>query len=358
MRILLLSEALVNTDFIDKMYFGNSVLDYLIALTIILVGVAAIAIAKKIITKKLSRIDSPFIVYYLKVDDYVYPLIYLLNIYVAINWLTIQGKASTFIHYVFTVSFIFLSIRLFTAVIRTAIHTYLIHQDETGEKLKEVNGIVLILNVILWVIGLIFLFDNLGFNVTAVITGLGIGGIAIALAAQTILGDIFNYFVIFFDRPFEVGDFIIVNDVAGTIEYTGLKTTRIKSLAGEQIIFSNTNLTNSRIHNYKRMQDRRVVFKFGVIYEVGKEKLAAIPAMVRTIIEKQENVRFDRAHFFAFGDYSLNFEVVYYVLGSDYTQYMDIQQSINLMIYEEFENKGIAFAYPTYLVNMKRGDNE
>jgi small-conductance mechanosensitive channel len=177
---------------------------------------------------------------------------------------------------------------------------------------------------------------------------LGVGGIAIALAAQTILGDIFNYFVIFFDRPFEVGDFIKVGEVAGTVEYTGLKTTRIKSISGEQVIFTNGNITNSTIYNFKRLIERRVVFKFGVRYEIGKEKLAMIPDIVQSIIAKQPETRFDRAHFASFGSYSLDFEVVYFVLSPDYNLYMNTQQQINLSLYAEFENKGIEFAYPTY----------
>jgi len=185
-----------------------------------------------------------------------------------------------------------------------------------------------------------------------------VGGIAIALAAQTILGDIFNYFVIFFDRPFEIGDFIIVGDVLGTVEYIGLKTTRIKSLQGEQIIFSNSNLTNSRIHNYKRMNERRVVFKLGVVYDTGTEKLEKIPKLVKSIITDEPQTRFDRAHFVSFGDYSLNIEIVYYMLSADYNQYMDVQQRINLRIYNEFGSNGIEFAFPTYSISLGQSSDK
>jgi len=189
--------------------------------------------------------------------------------------------------------------------------------------------------------------DNLGFNISAIVAGLGIGGIAIALAAQAILGDLFSYFVIFFDRPFEVGDFITVQDKVGTVEYTGIKTTRVRALSGEQLVFSNTDLTNSRIHNFKKMQERRVVFKLGVIYQTPASQLEQIPKIVRGIIEKHNDVRFDRGHFATFGDFSLNFEFVYFIIGSDYVKYMDTQQSINLEVYREFENRKIEFAYPT-----------
>ena len=200
--------------------------------------------------------------------------------------------------------------------------------------------------------GLVFLLDNLGFKVSAVITGLGIGGIAVALAAQTILGDLFAYFVIFFDRPFEIGDFIIVGDKLGSVEYIGLKTTRVRSLSGEQLVFSNKDLTDSRIHNYKKMERRRVVFQLGVIYQTTLEQVKEIPAIVKQIIENQKDTAFDRGHFAKYGDFSLNFEFVYYVVGSDYNKYMDIQQAINLEIYKVFEEKGIEFAYPTQTLFM------
>jgi small-conductance mechanosensitive channel len=294
----------------------------------------------------------------MNLEKYIYPLTFLVIIYGGVYSLTLPENIRLFLHYAFTVGFIFLSIRVMPAAVRTAIQSYLSGQDETGERLKQVRGIILILNVVLWIIGLIFLFDNLGFNVTAVLTGLGVGGIAIALAAQTILGDIFNYFVIFFDRPFEIGDFIIVGDVLGTVDYIGLKTTRIKSLQGEQIIFSNSNLTNSRIHNYKRMNERRVVFKLGVVYDTGTEKLEKIPKLVKSIINDQPQTRFDRAHFASFGEYSLNIEIVYFMLSADYNQYLDVQQKINLRIYDEFAALGIEFAFPTYSISAGQSSNK
>ena len=176
---------------------------------------------------------------------------------------------------------------------------------------------------------------------------MGIGGIAIALAAQTILGDLFSYFVIFFDRPFQIGDFIIVEDNMGTIEYIGIKTTRIRTLSGEQLICSNTYLTNSRIHNYKRMEERRIVFKLGVTYQTTSEIVKEIPVIVKEIIESTKDVRLDRGHFSGFGDFSLDFEFVYYILSADYNVFMDKQQEIYHRILCRFESEKIDFAYPT-----------
>lgn len=222
---------------------------------------------------------------------------------------------------------------------------------------------MIIVNVIIWAVGLLFLFDNLGFDVTTMIAGLGVGGIAIALAAQNILGDLFNYFVIFFDRPFEIGDFVIVDDKMGTVEYIGIKTTRLKSLSGEQLVFANSDLTSSRIHNYKRMQRRRIVFKLGVVYQTSLEQVQQIPDVLRKAVEAQnegqeEVLIFDRAHFASYGESSLNFEVVYNVLSADYNKYMDVQQAINFRIYEAFERMGVAFAYPTRTLHIAGQSSE
>jgi small-conductance mechanosensitive channel len=188
---------------------------------------------------------------------------------------------------------------------------------------------------------------NLGVEVTPLITGLGIGGIAVALAAQSILGDLFGSLTILLDKPFLVGDFIIVGDQMGTIEKIGIKTTRVRALSGEQLVFSNTDLLSSRIRNFKRMYERRVVFSVGVVYETPVEKLQRIPEIIRQSILTQPQTRFDRAHFNTFGAYSLNFEAVYFVTTPDYNRYMDIQQAINLELVRRFGEEHIEFAYPT-----------
>ena len=183
---------------------------------------------------------------------------------------------------------------------------------------------------------------------------LGIGGIAIALAAQTILGDLFSYFVIFFDRPFEIGDFIVIDDKSGVVEHIGIKTTRIRTLGGEQLICSNTDLTNSGLHNYKRLQKRRILFNLGVTYQTSHQQISEIPGILKGIVESKPYVTFDRAHFSGYGDFSLNFEIVYYILDSDYTFYMDKQQAIYLDILKAFEERGIEFAYPTQTLMMQQ----
>lgn len=202
--------------------------------------------------------------------------------------------------------------------------------------------------LVLWTLVVLLALDNLGVNITTAIAGLGIGGIAVALAVQNILGDLFASLSIVIDKPFVIGDFIIVNEYMGSVEYVGLKTTRIRSLGGEQIIFSNSDLLNARVRNYKRMYERRVVFKFGALYRTTPEQLEQVPPMVKRLIEAHgDKVRFDRAHFFAFGESSLDFEVVFWVKSPDYNIYMDIQQAVNLALLRELAAMKIELAFPT-----------
>ena len=210
-----------------------------------------------------------------------------------------------------------------------------------------------IAKLLLWSVVLLLVLDNLGVDITTLVAGLGVGGIALALAVQNILGDLFASLSIVLDKPFVIGDFIIVGDLLGTVENIGLKTTRVRSLSGEQLVFSNNDLLQSRIRNYKRMFERRILFSFGVTYQTAYEKLAAIPGMIREIIESHEQTRFDRAHFKEYGDFSLNFEVVYYVKNPDYNVYMDTQQDINLAIHRRFQKEGIEFAFPTQTLYVK-----
>jgi len=202
----------------------------------------------------------------------------------------------------------------------------------------------------LWTVVALAALSNLGVNISTLLAGVGVGGVALALASQTILGDLFSSFAITLDKPFRVGDYIVVGDFMGNVEHIGLKTTRVRSISGEQLVFGNSDLLKSRIRNYKRMQHRRIVFSLGVTYETSYDQLAAIPEMIKGIVESQPLVRFDRAHFSRYDDSALTIEVVYYVDSPDYTTYMDVQQAINLAIFKAFEEAGIAFAYPTRTV--------
>ena len=206
---------------------------------------------------------------------------------------------------------------------------------------------------LIWAIFVLLILQNLGVEITALLAGVSVGGIAVALAVQNVLGDLLGSLSIILDKPFMIGDYIVVGEYSGTVEHVGLKSTHIRSVSGEQLVFSNSDLLNSRIRNYKRMQERRAVFTLGVTYDTPVEKLAAIPQMVEELVEEQEQTRFSRCHFKSFGSFSLDIETVFYMTVPDYDAYMDVQQAINLGLYRGFAREGIEFAFPTQTVHME-----
>ena len=208
------------------------------------------------------------------------------------------------------------------------------------------------LRTLLWAVVLLAMLSNLGVNITAFIASLGVGGIAIALAAQNVLGDLFASLAIAVDKPFEVGDAISVGGVSGAVEHVGVKTTRIRATGGEQIVMSNTELLKQTVSNYKRLRERRAAFTFGVTYDATPEQLEQIPAIVKRLVEQNDQLRFDRAHFKTLGESSLDFEVVYIVLDSNYGLFMDQQQRINLGLMRELAALGVQFAFPSRTVYM------
>ena len=228
------------------------------------------------------------------------------------------------------------------------------HGAANGTPAGSLGIIAFIVQGAIWALVILLALDNLGVNITALIAGLGVGGVAVALAVQNILGDLFASLSIAFDRPFEVGDFLVVDQFLGSVERIGIKSTRLRSLSGEQIVMSNADLLKSRVRNYGRMAERRVLFTIGVTYETPSDLLESIPKLIRGIVESQDGTRFDRSHFAAHGAASIDFETVYYVLTADYNRYMDIQQDINMRIHREFERLGVEFAYPTQRVLLER----
>ena len=210
------------------------------------------------------------------------------------------------------------------------------------------------LRVGIWLMVGVSVLAYFKYPIAGLIGALGVGGIAVAFAVQNILSDVFNSMAIILDKPFRVGDFIVAGQTVGVIEHIGVKTTRIRSLSGEQVIMSNTDLLASCIHNFKHMRERRVVFKIGVVYETPADLLERIPAIIAEVVRAQPHVRFDRAHFFEYGDFALIFEIVYFVHGADYVRYMDTQQAVNLGIYRRFQEEGISFAYPTQELIVRR----
>lgn len=338
--------------FWNQIFWNNTMEDWIIAIGIIVFSMLVIRILRLVVLKRLQKYSAKtkntiddFIIMITK--STVLPLLYVLAFYLGLKYIVLPENVDKVLQIAILVVITFFVLKAISAFISYVFIQASSSHQPNEQREKQARGIILIIQVFIWLLGILFLINNMGYNVTTLIAGLGIGGIAIALAAQTILGDLFSYLVIFFDRPFEIGDFIVLQDKKGVVEYIGIKTTRLRALGGEQLICSNTDLTNSRVHNYKRMLERRIVFSFGVVYQTPAAKLKDIPARVKAIIESEETTRFDRAHFLGFGDFSLNFEVVYFVLAPEYNTYMDRQQAINLKIYEDFENSGIEFAYPT-----------
>lgn len=346
-------------DFFKEKWLNNTVEDYLIATAIAVGGILIIRIFRNIALGRLKKwsektetsIDDLVVK---GIERFALPILSYLVLYNAINYLALNEAAQKWVKIVTAVVITFFVLRMITTTVQLLLQSYVRRLENGEEKVKQLKGITVIINIVIWILGAVFLFDNLGYNVAAIITGLGIGGIAIALAAQNILGDLFNYFVIFFDRPFEIGDFVVIDDKRGHVEHVGIKTTRIKSLTGEQLVVSNSDLTKSRLHNFKRMQRRRIQFTIGVTYQTKKQQLEEIPQIIKSAIEENTNTTFDRSHFATYGDFSLNFETVYFVESSEFNDYMDIQQKINLKIFEEFENRGIEFAYPTQTVFLTK----
>lgn len=225
--------------------------------------------------------------------------------------------------------------------------------DDDAATATTMSALGFVAKMAIWTIVILVALDMF-IDVTAVIAGLGIGGIAIALAVQNILSDLFASVSIIVDKPFVIGDFIVVGEQMGNVEKIGLKTTRVRSLAGEQVIFSNSDLLSSRVRNYKRMYERRIAFSVGVTYQTSLDQLEAIPSLIEDIVTSQADTRFDRCHFKTLGDFALEFETVYYVLVSDYAVFMDVQQAINLGIMRAFAERGIEFAYPTQTLYMPK----
>lgn len=347
----------------QQVILGNRVLDYALFFGFVLMGMLFIRILKSVILNRLKKWAEKTAT---TMDDFLIsiaektllPLFYFGVFYLGFGYLTLNPALRRTADVLWIVLLTIFTLRFLVSIIDYALEAYWLKKEQDKTKQKSLKGILVVIKVVIWGVGITFLLDNLGFRISAVIAGLGIGGVAVALAAQAVLGDLFSYFSIFFDRPFEVGDFIIIGDYLGSIEHIGIKTTRLRSLSGEQLIFSNTDLTNSRVRNYKRMEKRRVVFKLGVTYQTSLAQLKEIPGIIASIIKNTEDAVFDRAHFFSYADFSLVFEVVYYVIGSEYNKYMDIQQIINFAIKEEFEKREIEFAYPTqtlYVQSQSKG---
>lgn len=340
--------------FLNQMFYDNTVWTWLLALLIMILVGGILRVLRGIILHRLTGFAERTAT---ELDDLVVDLLkrtrlfflLVVSLYAGSMVLTLPEVATRVISTV-TVLVLLIQAGIWgTGLVSFWITHYVRRKlEEDAGTATSMTALGFVIKLVLWAVLFLLALDNMGVEIGPLIAGLGIGGIAVALALQNVLADLFGALSIVLDKPFVIGDFIIVGDLLGTVERIGLKTTRVRSLYGEQLVFSNSDLLNSRIRNYKRMYERRIVFSIGVTYQTPYEKLAAIPDMIREIIKSLEKTRFDRAHFKEYGDFSLKFEIVYYVLTPDYNTYMDIQQAINLAICQRFEKEGIEFAYPTH----------
>jgi small-conductance mechanosensitive channel len=348
-------------EFINYSFLNNTILDYLISLGIffaVLIGLRifrgiVVLRLKKISEKTKTDIDDLLV----KIIDSVGSFFYMfLSFYIAIRPLNFRDTVFRIIGYFLFFIIVYYIVKAIQSLIDYGTNKLLVLKQKEGKELDKsvIDLLAKILKGIVWAIAIIILLQNLGYNISALVAGLGIGGIAIAFALQNILGDLFASFAIYFDKPFQTGDFIIVGKDMGTVNHVGIKSTRLQSLQGEEIIVSNKELTEARIHNYKKMEKRRIAFVFGLTYETSTEKLRRVPSIIEKLMADIELADLDRAHFKEFADFSLNFEVVYYLNSSDYNKYMDTQQEINLKIKEAFEIEGIEMAYPTQKIFINK----
>lgn len=345
---------------LDQIYLGNSVLKWVIALAAAVAIYLLLTVLRRTVGNRLKKMADRTTT---DIDDLIVDLVrvrtkkillLVLAVYGASLFLVLPANIEKMIGGTVFIA-LFLQVGLWgNGLINFLVTRRAAKDGKEGLNLEAYSVITWVGKASLWVVVILLALNNLGIEITALVAGMGISGIAVALAVQNILGDLFASLSIVMDQPFIIGDFIIVGDQMGTVEHVGLKTTRVRSLSGEEIVFSNNDLLESRIRNFRRMNERRVLFALGVTYQTPADKLEVIPDMIRDIIESQEQVRFDRVHFASYGDFSLNFEIVYWVLDKDYALYMDIQQEINLALYRKFEEEKIEFAYPTQTLFMEK----
>jgi small-conductance mechanosensitive channel len=338
---------------LEYTFYGNTVQAWAIALLVGLLVAAVTRLVERLIETRLEKLAQrtkatwdDLAAYALnRTKRFFYVVI---TLYVASLALTLPARVRSLITSVVVIALLIQGGIWMTSAVAYWLGHYRKRQlPQDPAAVTTVSALGFLSKLAVWSIVALLALDNLGVDVTALVAGLGVGGIAVALALQNILGDLFASLTIVLDKPFVINDFLVVGDLMGNVEHIGLKTTRLRSLSGEQLVFSNSDLLSSRIRNYGRMFERRVLFAVGVTYQTPREKLEKIPTIIRDAVAAQDKTRFDRCHLKEFGDFAIIFETVYYVLEREYGVYMDIQQAINLKIHERFEQEGIEFAYPT-----------
>lgn len=346
---------------LDSRLFGIPAGEYAVSLGAIAIGFLVVTLFRLLVSRRLRKWfqSTPttwddLLVRQLEANGL--PALYLLVVFLGLKDFPLNAAFQGWLRMLVVAGVTVLAVRVVLAVVDHSIRAYWRrHGAERNEQReRSLHGITTIAKLAVWIIGAIILLDNLGIKVSAFVAGLGITGIAVALAAQAILGDLFSYFVIFFDEPFEVGHVIKVDTFVGEVEHIGLKTTRLRSVDGEQIVVSNKFLTDSRVQNFKRMVRRRATFFFELHYDTGADSIRAVPALVKAAFSNFPDVTFDRAHFREFTRDGLRFEVAYFVETPDYNRYLDVQMEANLALLAGLRGAGMAFAFPPGIVHVAK----
>ena len=346
-------------DFLRDPLADNTAQDWLIAAGVFVV---MIVVVRAVIGIGLRRVKAIAAKTETDVDDLVTELlektkflfVALVALYAGARSLTLPPEVDDFLSTILVLGFLIQGAFWANGMVNYMLESWARQKFEADPTISTALGSVgFLIRFAVWATFVMLALDNLGINIGPLVASLGIGGVALALALQGILGDLFASLTIIFDKPFAVGDYIQVGDLAGTVQHVGLKSTRIRASSGEQLVFSNADLLGSRIRNFQNRQERRCAFTLGVTYDTSSEKLERIPDMIRKIIESRENTRFDRSFFMTFGDSALNFETVYYMLVPDFQTYGETHHAINLEIFRTFAEEGIEFAYPTQTVYLE-----
>ena len=347
------------TDFLNSQFLDNTARDWLIAAVVVVVMIVLVRTVMAIGLRRLRAIAAKTET---DVDDLVAELlektkflfVALVALYAGALSLNLPPEIDDLLSTILVLGFLVQGAFWANGMVNYVLGSWARRKFEADPTISTALGSVgFLIRFAVWATFVMLALDNLGIDIGPLVASLGIGGVALALALQGVLGDLFASFTIIFDKPFAVGDYIQVGDLAGTVQHVGLKSTRIRAATGEQLVFSNADLLGSRIRNFQSRQERRCAFTLGVTYDTSSEKLERIPDLIRGIIESRENTRFDRSFFMAFGDSALNFETVYYILVPDFQTYGETHHAINLEIFRRFAEEGIEFAYPTQTLHLE-----
>ncbi len=358
---------LLSYDIFSKVYLNNHILDYIIAILVFILATFILKIAIKITFSTVEKFtkstktnldDKIFEYIKLRSGPVINPFIYLGAIYAAIKSLTLSKGFIQVLDQITLILVVILVARFVTDVLKYYVISKSKIDTNTGTPSGALYLLLPIMKIIIWIIAFLTIISNMGFDISSILAGIGIGGIAIALAAQSFLGDILSFISIVADKPFEIGDYIAINNIEGYVVKIGIKSVRIASIKGEEVVLPNAQITSSQLHNYRKMNKRRVDLTLQVTFDVPNEKLEEINNIIKDIVSNQEGAEFGRSHFAGFSEFGYIFKIVYYIIGNDYSTYMNIQQVVSLELRKALDDIKVKFAYPTQDVRVFNQTNQ